>query len=408
MTQIRLNQIKNLVDIKKNYHPILSVLFKRYKHPILGVLCNIFVGLCCGILLISVAYGFFVLFMSYATEYTLAVRCSAFVFFLALIFTLRSLYSSMYGKQEQNILKSLPIKRSEILTAIFINYFKEILLISSLFYLVAVVVSLYKYSSLKYCFVYLVLSFLVPSIAIIFSMLLCALKRRFFSKKKLRVKKANWTKKNESTLKSLVRFEKKNIYSFPTLKMELISQFVFLVVTTLLSIYVNQIFIISYVLYPAFTAVNFSSYSREGKFHFLLETLPVVSPKRFCSKIIAYVSLVVPQILLCMFFIAIMLKSWMVVLYCIPFILCILNMTVIGLFNSKKNAKFDWTSQREAVRVDLSAILKSFAMALLTSGVVFVPETLLTIKVIVALLVSIFNIVFFIVVMKRITHDTEF
>ena len=28
MTQIRLYQIKNLIDIKRNYHPILSALFE--------------------------------------------------------------------------------------------------------------------------------------------------------------------------------------------------------------------------------------------------------------------------------------------------------------------------------------------------------------------------------------------
>ena len=383
-------------------------LFKKYKHPILGILCNILVGLCCCILLLSVVYGFFILFMSYESVFFLTTCCSIYVFGTVLIFTIRSLYSSMYDEQEQNLLKSLPIRQSEILTAGYLNYLKESLFISSFFYVVAIVVALYKYSSLKYCFVYLFLSFLVPSLAIFFSMLLCTLKRSFSLKKELESENDKLYLKNESTLKSLVCFEKKNIFCFPTLKVELISQFILFFIVTLLSIYVNQIFIILFVLHPAFTAVNFSSFSREGKYHFLLETLPVNFQKRILSKIIAYVGLVVPVILLCMFFIAVMLKSWIVIFYSVPFILCIVNMTIIGLCCSKKRAIFNWINQREAIRLNFNAILKCFAIALLTSFVVFIPESLMTINVIVILSITVFNIVFFIVGMKRIFYDTEF
>ena len=403
MTQIRLNQIKNLIDIDKGYHPILNVLFQKCKHPVLSVVRNFFVGICCCILLLSVAYGFFELFKSYANATALCVHCSMYVFFSVFILTIKRLYSSLHGEREQCLLKALPVKNSEILIAIFIKNLKRNLYISSFFYCIACFAFLYKYSSLNICFVCFVLAFVVPSLAILFSMFLCFLRNKFFKERRKEDGNGILNYNSKTVLNSLITFERKNIYHFSTLKMELITQNILFILVSLLSVYVHRFFIVAYVLHPALSAVNYSSFSREGKFHFILKSLPLNDNDRFYAKIIAYVRQVLPVILLCLFFVALKLESWDIICFIPSFVFCIVNMAIVGVLCSKRNSNFCWVEQREATRVNVGVILKCFTIAFLTCSMVFIPESLFVIKIVAILIVTVFNVVLTILGVRKIS-----
>ena len=370
---MRIKQLKNLFIMRDSYHPFRTRLFRQYRSTAISVIMNGIVGCSCFILLAVVFLGLSFFYSSIGANQVLYVVCGL-IFLYSFLITIKTAYAFMYSRNDINLLKSLPVTHSEIFVCDFFYFYKNQILFS-LYITASGIYALIKNNfSLKLLLEGLFLALLMPAATISFVIILSAI-IHFFSQNfsiSSRNKKIEF-RKTES-FSSLIKFEKYNLSSFSSLKVEILMQWGMSLVFTVIALKTNFKYLSFISLYPAISMVNNSSFSREGKFHNILQTLPIDYKKRIISKICFYMLLVFPIFLVSYGIIFIMSREIIILLILCPNLLFIINTSLIGLKSDMKNPKTHWTNHQEAFRMNYPIIFINILLLSITELFSFYPE----------------------------------
>ena len=399
---MRVKQIKNLLAMRNQYHPILSRLFRKYNYFVISLFMNAIVGASCCLLLAVAFFGLQSFFSTLENANKILLMCSVLSLSFSFIFTIRTVYSFLYSGKDTNLLRTLPVTRSEVVFSNILYFYKKHIIVSIYLFAAAVVAILKTTSDFSVFFVSIVSAVFVPLVAIFlavfFAFVSNILSRSIESKKRLR---KLYFKKHEA-LNSLVRYEFRNLSQFSSLKVEIIMQIFSFVAFTFVSAVSSPRFLAALVVYPALGMINVSSFSREGDFHNILETLPISDKKRFLSKIIFYSIIILPLFFAIFLFASYKTKDFSIILKILPVILFVVNISFLGLKADRKNPKTHWTNPQEAFRMNFPVFFASIFIGVVTAASLFFPEFVFLKNEAIGFLFSVvFNLFFFAITFLR-------
>ncbi|WP_170861501.1 hypothetical protein [Fibrobacter sp. UWB7] len=368
-----MRQVINLLAMRDSYHPILSRLFKKYRYPVISIIMNGIVGCSCFILLAVAFLGLSFFYTTVDQDKIIYIACGLIIVYSFLV-TVKTAYAFFFSGKDIDLLKTLPITKTEIFASNFVFFYKNQILFS-LYIISSAVYSLLRDAfSLEVLLEGLVLAFLIPAITILFVFFL-SLIIHFFSQfftdsrinEKLKFKK-------RSSFFSLVIYEKKNLLLFASLKTEILLQWVMSIVFTAIAFKVNYKYISFISLYPAISMINVSSFSREGKFHNILQTLPIDNRKRIMAKVTFYMLLVFPVFILCYGTLFAMTRKILILLLLIPNLLFVLNTSLMGVKTDMKNPRIYWTNPQESFRMNFLVFFSCIFLGVVTELLTFYPD----------------------------------
>ena len=365
-------RIKKLMKIRNNYHPLISILFRRYPSKVVSIMVNSVVGICCLILLAFAFLGLDDFLSGYGNIEKIVSISGRIIFVFCFLATIRSAYSFLYSGSDIDFLKTLPTTQSEIITSNFIYFLKRQLPVS-LFFILATLSALEKYEPSFFLILGIILlGFLIPLIAISLSFILCFIIHLIAQKTAHTNINQPLSFSKSSTLFSLVKFEIRNFKRFPSLKTEIIMQWFVSAVFTFSAINSDVRWLAAVAIYPALSMVNISSFSREGSFHDMLETLPIKTSDRFLAKTVFYFLIVLTILLVCFAITALKNENLEILLSLIPSICFLTNITIIGIKIDSRMPKIHWTNPQDAFRMNLPFLFGSILLGVLTEGATFI------------------------------------
>lgn len=367
---MRIKQVKNLLAMRDSYHPILSRLFRKYRSFAVSFIINGIVGCSCFILL-TVAFLGLSFFYSTCASCQVLYIASALIFVYSFLVTIKIAYALMYSGKDIYLLKTLPVTQSEIFTCHFVYFYKNQILFSLYIIASAIYALIKKDISLTILLEGLFLAFVVPAITILFVMIISTI-IYFFShffiisnrNKKLKFKQT-------SSFFSLVKYEKRNFLLFSSLKTEIVVQWIMSLAFTVIAFKTNYRYMSFIALYPAISMINISSFSREGEFYKILQTLPINNKKRIMVKVCFYMLLTFPVFIVCYGAIFAMTRKLILLLLLIPNLLFILNTSLIGVKADFKNPKIHWTNPQEAFRMNYLVFFGCILLGIITELMIF-------------------------------------
>lgn len=392
---MRIKQVKNLLAMRDSYHPILSRLFRKYRSVAVSIIINGIVGCSCFILLSTVFLGLSFYYTSIESNQVLYIA-SGLIFVYSFLITIKTAYAFMYSGKDINLLKTLPITQSEVFACNFVYFYKNQIPFS-LYIIASAIYALIKNNfSPKILLEGFFLAFIVPAATILFVMVISTIIHflsHFFvilsKNKKIKFKKM-------SSFLSLVKYERKNFSLFSSLKTEILMQWVMSLSFTVIVLKTNLTYLSFISLYPAISMINNSSFSREGEFHNILQTLPIDSKKRIMAKVFFYLLLEIPIFVVCYGIIFAKTKEIIILFLLIPNLLFILNTSLIGLKSNMKNPKTHWTNPQEAFRMNYPVFFGCILLGIITELLAFFPEFILIKNQFIGIVVSILlNFLFF-------------
>ena len=368
---MRFRQIKNLLSIRNSYHPILSKLFRKYGRPVQNVVINVFVGVCCIFLLFVAFLGLQYFFSTISGVGKMLLVCSLFSFSFSLFITIRSVYSFLYSGKDSDLLKTLPVTRGEIVLANVLYFYKKQIFVSFYLFASAMLPMLKETKFFSICVACVIAAIVFPLMAIlvsvIFSFIAKNIEMKFDAAKR-------WGKlyfQKDTCLHSLVKYEFRNLLSFSSLKFELLSQLFCFVCFVFISINRDIRFLGLLLIFPAISMINISSFSREGDFHSVLESLPISGKKRILAKVIFYCVITLPLFAASFIFIAYTKNEYSLLLKLLPITLFVINTSLLGVTKGKQNLNVRWTNPQEAFRLDLFVIVINLLLGFVTSFTIF-------------------------------------
>lgn len=397
---MRIHQIKNLLAIRNNYHPLLSSIFRNNENKFFILFTLIITIL--SFLIVICALFFILLLFFQQKDINILLSSSELVFLSSFLLTLKSAYNYLYSGADQNLLKVLPVQRNEIVLANIIHFYLNQLLISLFIFSAAFFAN--KSSNITFIAIGVFLLVIIPFIAILFSIFLSSFIYYIKTsiKRKSQVKCLSFHKK--STIFSLTIVEYKCLFQFSSLILEIIS-FVFLYTCIFfLAINRNYKFIGIMLLFPSISMINISSFSREGAYHNNLESFPISDTIRIFSKILFFFVLYFPlhsfYYLLAFF----NLHNIIILLALIPSSILFINTALINLAYDRKTIKIGWTNPQEAIQLNIPILLNGLFLGTITAIFLFSPD-LFFITPSVGLIFSILlNLSFFFIQFRRIEH----
>lgn len=399
---MRIKQIKNLLAMRNQYHPILSRLFRKYNHFVISIFMNTIVGASCLLLLAVAFFGLQTFFATIKNTKKILLMCSALSLSVSFIFTIRTVYSFLYSGKDTNLLRTLPVTRSEVVCSNILYFYKNHIVVSIYLFAAAVAATLRATSDFFTILVSFVSALFVPLVAIFLALFVAFVSNKLSKivESKKRLKKL-YFKKHES-LNSLVRYEFRNLSQFSSLKIEIIMLIFSFAAFTFVSVVSNPRFLAVLVVYPALGMINVSSFSREGDFHNILETLPISEKKRFLSKIIFYSIIILPLFFASFLFASYKTNDFSIILKILPVILFVVNISFLGLKADRKNPKIHWTNPQEAFRMNFPVFFAGIFVGAVTAASLFFPEFVFLKNGTIGFLFSIvFNLCFFTMTLLR-------
>lgn len=373
---MRFNQVNNLFAMRDNYHPILSRLFRKYSSPVVSLVMNSIVGCSCFILLSVAFLGLFYFYSTLEKEQIFCIAVSLIIVY-SFLSTIKSAYAFMYSGQDVNLLKTLPITKSETLISIFTYFYKNQILFS-IYIISSAIYSIIKNDfSLQILLEGILLALIVPAGTIFFVMVLSSFIHSISCLVSISKRNKKLKFQKNTVLSSLIKFEWDNIKLFSSLKTEIIIELVMSAVFTSLAIKTNLKYLALLALYPAISMINVSSFSREGKFHNILQTMPIANRKRIIAKVFFYLTMISP---IFVFFYTISyfkIRCLIIPLGLFPNLLFLLNIAMIGVKTDKRNPKTKWTNPQEAFRMNFLVFFGSILIGTITEALIFCPEWLM-------------------------------
>ena len=372
---MRVRQVINLLAMRDGYHPILSRLFKKYRFPVVSIIMNGIVGCSCFILL-AVAFLGLSFFYTTVDQYKIIYIASGLIIVYSFLITIKTAYAFLFSGKDMDLLKTLPITKAEIIASHFVYFYKNQIWFSLYIIASAVYTLLRGVFSLGMLFEGLALAFLIPAITILFVFFL-SLIIHFFSQfftisrinKQLKFKKL-------SSFSSLVIYEKKNLLLFASLKMEILLQWVMSLVFTVAAFKANYKYISFISLYSAISMINVSSFSREGKFYNILQTLPIDDRKRIMAKVVCYMLFAFPIFIVCYVTLFAMTRKILILFLLIPNLLFVLNASLMGVKADMKNPKIYWTNPQDSFKINFLVFFGCIFLGVVTELITFYPDLL--------------------------------
>ncbi len=359
---MKLQQIRNL-QIIYDTHLIRRTLFKKYDSVILSFVVNIIILLSVLFFVLSFFWAFYYLFANYGTFYDALSACC--------MLSVSSSFFLAVGKESDFLFKnddfllSLPILKSERFIAIQISIYKSEILIS-LFFFIALALSIHSIA-ISSVFLILICALISPIVALPFSIIAgywlnVVLKRR----KKSRTSTAKGFKFKSFCIKC----EMQNLFRFPSLIVELISQIIFYLIVIIISLSDFR-FLGLFLVYNSLSSINTTSFSREGRMYDFLRTLPLNPQIRYMPKIALYLLFSLPLLFICMLIVAIVSTSYGILFYFVPLAINLINITLIGLEKGASCPKVDWVNRQDALQFNYGALISCLAVTLVTSIMLF-------------------------------------
>ena len=360
-------KVKSIQAIFDKRHPLLSRLFRRYSNSsAVNFMFNFIVGISVVFLLSLALYGTVAYFIALADSFSILKQCSVFLVTGTLFVTVRQQCDFLDEKSKDNeVLQVLPIKKSEIILALQCHLYKNTLPLI-LFFLLAFIISTVSVRT-ALCSVLLgtILCFLAPILGLLGSFAIGV----FISKSMRNLQDKHLVHpvifKEKNLIWTLVSFEFRNLLKFPSLITELIMQVVFCVSILYCSVMINPKLIVCVILFNALSMINVSSFSREGKFHDMLDTIPIKASVRVSSKSLFYFLLSLPCLLIS-FIIVFVIYPNSEIFFLIPCCLNIWAVSECGLFHSRKNETVNWSTIQEVFKIDYQCLFVSIGLSLVT------------------------------------------
>lgn len=360
--------------IRDNYHPFINKLFRKYSSKIISLIMNLIVGMCCFILLAFAFLGLAYFLSGYGNVNKILSISGWMIFIFCFLTTIKTAYSFLYCGKDLNFLRTLPVTRLEIIASNVIYFYRKQVLVS-LFFTSAALYGLMKFE--PSCFQVVngvLLGLIIPLIAIFLSILLAFLVHLLEKRKKVIKNRSGLVFLRNSVLVSLLKFEIENFRRFASLKMEIVLQLFCSAAFTLSAIKNNTIYLAFVVLYPALSMVNVSSFSREGELHNMLETLPIEKKNRIMAKVVFYLLIELPILLICFLLVSLKKNDMSILLQLIPGIFFLVNITMVGIKVGSENPKIHWTNPQDAFQMNFVLLLGSLLFGLLIESMTFLLD----------------------------------